>query len=141
MIIEKLKYKDIEKYKELIDDSFGSSNNIEVYRKMYKEDSNYNIIVCKDNDKIVGSITYITIDLFTFNNQPFVELFNVCTNIDYRRMGIAEKILKYIKKEVKKLGYKSIYLTCLENACGAHRFYENMGFRKTDSPKFVLDLD
>lgn len=140
MVIEKLKKEDLLLYKELIDDCFGSSNDISVYNKKYDENGNINIIVLKENEKIVASITYVEINLFTYKNQPCVELFNVATLNSYRRKGFNEKIMEYILKEVKEKGYNSVYMTCLESAKSAHEFYEQMGFKKMDSRKYYKEL-
>jgi len=140
MMIGKLKKEDLLLYKELIDDCFGSSNDISVYEKEYKENSNVNIIVLKADGKIVASITYIEINLFTYSNQPCVELFNVATLTSYRRKGFNEKIMDYILKEIKEKGYNSVYMTCLESAKTAHEFYEKMGFEKMDSRKYYKKI-
>ena len=78
----------------------GSNISLE---KEYKENSNVNIIVLKADGKIVASITYIEINLFTYSNQPCVELFNVATLTSYRRKGFNEKIMDYILKEIKEI--------------------------------------
>ena len=140
MIIEKLKKEDLSLYKNLIDDCFGNSNDISVYKKKYDENGNINIIVLKEDEKIVASITYVEINLFTYNNQPCVELFNVATLTEYRKKGYNGKIMEYILKEVKEKGYKSVYMTCLESAKPAHKFYEQMVFEKMDSRKYYKEL-
>lgn len=58
MEIEILKKADIESYKKLIDECFDGSNQINEYKK-YDPEANYKIVVAKDENKIVGSITFI----------------------------------------------------------------------------------
>lgn len=140
MNIEILRIEDIEKYKELIDNCFESSNEIESYKKNYNTNYNYEIIVAKIDDKIVGSVTMYKINLFTFSFQPALELFNVAVHSEYRGKNIATKLLDYVIKYAKNNNYKSIYLNCLNSAVNAHKLYEKMGFKKADSYKYSLYL-
>lgn len=139
MIIEKLKYEDIEKYKKLIDDVFDGSNNIIEYKK-YDENADYTIIVAKENNEIIGSITLYKINLFTFSFQPTLELFNVAVKKEYRGKDVATSIFKYVIEYAKRNNFNSINLTCLDTAIGAHKFYEKMGMKKTSSIKYNLNL-
>jgi len=71
IVIEILKYEDLDKYKQLIDNCFGSSQDLKTYKNSYTLDKNYEIIVAKLEGKIIGSITMQKIDLFTFEFQLF----------------------------------------------------------------------
>ena len=71
MKIEVLKREDIISYKELIDECFGSSNEIEKYERYY-ENKSYKIFVAMDGRTVVGSVTQYSIDLFTFDFQGSV---------------------------------------------------------------------
>jgi len=140
MIIEKLKKEDLKLYKDLIDDAFEDSNELYDYSKYDEFSDKYEIIVAKDNNKIIGSITIYKIDLFTFSFQPCLELFNVCVCKEYRRQGIAKKIFEYIFNYAKENGYKQIFLTCLESATSAHKLYESVGFKRMSSVKYSVSL-
>lgn len=140
MTIEKLKYNGLKLYKELIDECFDGSNDIEHYMNKYSENGNYEVIVAKEDNKIVGSITFYKIDLFTFSFQPALEIFNVAVLKEYRGKEIAQKLFDFIIEYAKDNGYKSIYLTCLDSAFAAHRLYEKMGFKKMSSLKYNLYL-
>ena len=140
MIIEKLKFNDIRLYKSLIDECFDGSNDLNHYMDNYSENDNYEIIVAKEDNKIVGSITFYKINLFTFSFQPALEIFNVAVLKEYRGKKIAQRLFEYIIKYAKVNNYKSIYLTCLDSAYGAHQLYEKMGLQKMNSVKYSLNL-
>ncbi len=140
MIIEKLKREDLNLYKSLIDECFDGSNDLSLYKNNYKENAEYEVIVAKEDDKIVGSITFYKMNLFTFSFQPALEVFNVAVLKDYRRKQIARNLFDYVIEYAKENGYKSIYLTCLDTAYGAHKLYENVGFIRTSSLKYNLKL-
>lgn len=139
--IEVLKKEDIERYKALIDECFDGSNNIENYKENYKEDAGYVIIVAKDNNQVVGSITFYKIDLFTFSFQPALEIFNVSVLKEYRSKKIGKKLFEYIFDYARTNGYNSIFLTCLDNAYPAHHLYESVGFKKVSSIKYSLKIE
>lgn len=138
MIIERLKKCDIKSYKDLIDETFDGSNGLEFYNKYDENNKNYEIIVAKENDKIIGSITMYKIDLFTFSFQPAIEIFNVAVLKEYRGKGIAKMLFQYIIEYAKNNGYKSIHLTCLDNAYNAHKLYESVGMKRASSVKFAM---
>ncbi|MGE5455558.1 MAG: GNAT family N-acetyltransferase [Ignavibacteriales bacterium] len=140
MTIERLKYDDLKLYKELIDECFDGSNDIEQYMSNYSENGNYEVVVAKEDNKIVGSATFYKIDLFTFSFQPALEIFNVAVLKEYRGREIAQKLFQFIIDYAKDYGYKSIYLTCLDSAYAAHHLYEKMGFVKMNSVKYNLYL-
>lgn len=140
MIIERLKKEDLKLYKDLIDEAFDGSNSIDSYEKYDENSRVYQIIVAKDNNKIVGSITFYKIDLFTFSFQPCLEIFNVCVSKEYRKRGIAKEIFNYIFNYAKENGYKQIFLTCLDSAIPAHKLYESVGFKKMSSIKYSVNL-
>lgn len=139
MTIEILKSVDLKSYKELIDECFGSSNSIEQYEK-YSENQAYKIYVVKEENLIVGSVTQYAIELFTFDFQPCLMLFNVAVKPAYRNKKIAQKLLEHVIEKAKSDGYRSISLTCLDSAYPAHKLYESVGFVKANSVKYQIDL-
>ena len=108
MIIEKLKKTDLASYKELIDDAFDGSNDLELYSKYDENSPSYEIIVIKEKDEIVASITMYKLDLFTFSFQPALELFNVAVKKTYRRQNLGKIIMNYVIDYAKENGYKTI---------------------------------
>lgn len=140
MVIEKLKYEDLSLYKNMIDECFGGSNSLEYYRENYRENANYDILVAKKDDIIVGSITFYRIDLFTYSFQPAIEIFNVAVLNEYRGQKIAQELFNNIIKYAKDNSYNSIFLTCLDTAIPAHKLYESLGFKKMNSVKYSLNL-
>lgn len=137
--IEVLNKSDIASYKALIDNCFGGSNPLEQYQK-YQQREEYTIWVVKEKDTIIASVTQYAIDLFTFNFQPCLMLFNVAVLEQYRKKGIGKQMLSFVIQKAKEDGYRQISLTCLDSAAPAHGLYESVGFRKADSRKYVLDL-
>jgi predicted N-acetyltransferase YhbS len=139
MKIEILQSCDLPSYKALIDECFGGEGDIEKY-KSYSENAVYKIYVVKDKGAVVGSATVYPIELFTFDFQPCLMLFNVAVKASHREQKIAKELLLYIMEEAKKEGYRSISLTCLDTAYPAHKLYESVGFKRTSSLKYNVNL-
>lgn len=140
MILEILDESDLNSYKDLMDECFDGSNSIEYYKKNYNKNSPYIIIVAKENNSIVGSITFYKIDLFTFSFQPALEIFNVGVLKEYRGKKIAKKLFEYVINYAKANNYKSIYLNCLDDAYDAHHLYDSIGFKRKNSRKYSLEV-
>jgi len=137
--IEILQKDSLFSYKELIDECFGSSNGLDYYEK-YEQNNAYVIFVAIKDNEVVGSITLYKIDLFTFGFQPCLMLFNVAVKEKYRKLKVAKSLMEYVIIYAKENGYKSISLTCLDDAYNAHKFYESAGFKKTSSIKYNLNI-
>ncbi|MDR2889967.1 MAG: GNAT family N-acetyltransferase [Lachnospiraceae bacterium] len=138
-MIELLKFADLASYKRLIDDCFGISNGLDYYER-YCQNRGYTIFVVKDGKEIIGSVTQYAIELFTFNFQPCLMLFNVAVMSRYRRHNVARRLIEHVIEEARKQGYRSISLTCHNSAYEAHQLYEGMGFTRADSVKYEMKL-
>ena len=139
MTMSLLQAEDLPAYKALIDACFGISNDLSAYQK-YSENTAYTIFVAKEGQQIIGSATQYAVDLFTFDFQPSLMLFNVAVLPGRRREKIAQKLLRHIIENAKAQGYRSISLTCLADAYPAHKLYESAGFTRADSVKYALYL-
>ena len=135
MTIEKLQSCDLSAYKALMDECFGNCS-----VDGYKENDAYDIVAAKEGDALLGSMTLYKIELFTFGFQPCLELFNVAVTASARGRGIGRALMDYAKEYAKEQGFKSVSLTCLEEAAPAHRLYEAAGFKKAPSRKYALTL-
>ena len=134
-----LQEEELPAYKELIDDCFGGSNSIEQYER-YRRNCEYQIFVVKDGREIVGSVTCLAVELFTFSFQPCLMLFNVAVKKEARRQGIAKRLLSHVIDYAREAGYHSISLTCLDSAVSAQKLYESVGFQRMNSLKYQLEL-
>ena len=139
--IEYLKKEELDQYRDLMKESFGSVSDIEDYKKSYKEDSeNYKILVAKDGERVIGALTFYKIDMFAFEKSYALQIFNVAVLSEYRGKKIARHLFDYVIKYGRENEYKSLFLTCLETAHSAHRLYESLGFEKMARVKYSMDL-
>lgn len=75
------------------------------------------------NNKIVGYIVYSTV-------LDECHILNVAVHPDFRRMGIAQKMLNFLFKEGEKQGIKFYYLEVRVDNIPAVSFYKKNGFKE-----------
>ncbi len=80
-------------------------------------------ILAYRNDKIVGYIVYSTV-------LDECHILNVAVHPDFRRMGIAQKMLDFLFNEGEKEGIKFYYLEVRVDNAPAINFYKNNGFKE-----------
>jgi ABC-type enterochelin transport system ATPase subunit len=111
MIIERLKKEDLKLYKDLIDEAFDGSNSIDSYEK-YDENSHvYQIIVAKDNNKIVIAVLHDLNLVHYFSDNvclvdkgqivdygKSVEVFNRSNLKDVYKIDVAKFMLEVFEK-------------------------------------------
>lgn len=140
MVVERLKREDLPKYKALIDEAFDGSQELDKYLSYDENSSAYQVIVLKEKEDIVATVTMYKLNLFTFSFQPTIELFNLAVKKEYRRHNLGKILIEYVIDYAKDNGYKTIHLTCLESEKEVHAFYENVGFKRAESRKYNLYL-
>lgn len=140
MVVERLKREDLPKYKALIDEAFDGSQELDKYLSYDENSSAYQVIVLKEKEDIVATVTMYKLNLFTFSFQLTIELFNLAVKKEYRRHNLGKILIEYVIDYAKDNGYKTIHLTCLESEKEVHAFYENVGFKRAESRKYNLYL-
>lgn len=144
IIIEDLKYEDIAECYELCKECFNEEYGLEEVQDLYKEiskQSNYRFLVAKVNNKIVGYTSAIMAYNLFDGKRPFMTLWWVCTHQNYRRQGIATKLFNRIEEIAKENNCELIYFTSEVERTGAHKFYENMGYKSNSDKAFIKMLD
>lgn len=89
---------------------------------MFLSPDEYTILAYRNN-KIVGYIVYSTV-------LDECHILNVAVHPDFRRMGIAQKMLNFLFKEGEKQGIKFYYLEVRVDNIPAVSFYKKNGFKE-----------
>lgn len=144
LVIEDLKYKDIdecfEMNKLIFKEDHGLFDIKKLYKKLRKKRKEYRFLVAKLDKKIVGYIS-ITIAYNLFDgNKPFMTLWWVGTHPDYRRKGIATELFKEAEKIAKKQNCELIYFISERDNTVAHEFYKKMGYDEEINKGFYKEL-
>lgn len=134
----------IEDYGKLSEDRLTLiSNNLYVY---FHEHLNKDLLVfvCKDIDEIV-SCCFLCVSEKpsnpTFINGKTGTILNVYTKPEYRKNGIAGKLLKMLLTESRKIGLDFVELKATDSG---YNLYKSIGFEnvvsKYHNMKYVIDL-
>ena len=97
-----------------------------IWNKMltYNIDSHYVIVL---DGVIIGFLT-ITISRDNDLKESFYEIVGLYLSPNYIGLGFGKRAMDWIKREIKKRGYNSIFLWVLQANNRAIAFYEKSGF-------------
>ena len=79
-------------------------------------------VLAKDGDKVVGYVAIYVI-------FEAADISNVAVRPEYRRQGIARKLLNVVLSAAKERGVMLVSLEVCENNDAAIRLYESLGFK------------
>lgn len=133
MDVELLKKDDIDAYSEFIVKVFDYDINNESMEECI---NNNKVLVIKENDKIIASLTYEERKDYVKNKKYyFISYFGVLK--EYRREGLGTKLFDYLREEIEKNNIDYIELTSGNHRKAAHYFYRSRDFKIKDTTVFV----
>jgi len=94
------------------------------------EDVNSHIYVALIGERIVGTITLLVEKKIIHRGGKAGHIEDVAVHPDFQRKGIGEKLINYAEKQAIEAGCYKTLLDCSEEV---QRFYEKLGYRKTDA--------
>ena len=128
-------------YEQLGDNPFPKDNdNLNDTWDKIINDSNYHIVVCIEDGKIVSSCTVVIIPNLTHNVRPYAFVENVVTDINYRKKGKASKFLDYAKKIANENNCYKIMLLTGSKKESTLNFYKQAGYNMKDKTAFITWL-
>ncbi len=120
--IEKMSEQDIKAVAELDKKSLPESWSEKNY-SISIENPNYNILVAKSGDKIVGFVS-------TYHAADEGYICNIAVQSSQRKCGIGTALMHKILEYSKSKNLKSLSLEVRESNMGAIKFYDKLGFTK-----------
>lgn len=133
LIFEKLKKEDLKEAIAIYDSNHNTVTNYEklinTYDKIYNN-PDYNNIVVKLDNKIVGMATIVINHDIVEELKPFITVWNLGVHKDYRRYKIGTAIINYIYDYAKSLDCCFVGLIALSDNITAQKFYESLGYIK-----------
>lgn len=86
------------------------------------------MVVVKYNDKVIGTGSIIIEEKIIHNIGKVGHIEDIVIDSEYRRFGLASKVLEYLKKIAKENECYKIILAASDNVTP---FYEKNGYRKS----------
>ena len=131
--VTKLTNEEIDAYSEFIVKVFDYDINPDSILKCIE---NNNILVIKEDNKIIASLTYEERYEYVKNKKYyFISYFGVIK--EYRRKGLGTKLFEYLKEEIEKNNINYIELTSGNHRKAAHYFYRSRNFKIKDTTVFI----
>lgn len=139
VIFREMKKNDVPNVVELCNEVFKENTSLEYAKKMYKKtkrDKNSIYIVGEAEGKIVSHLKITIIETLYEEMNTYAILNHVGVKEDYRRHGIATKMLDYAFDICKKRNCKKVELWSNNVRTAAHACYYNYGFELDDAGFF-----
>lgn len=134
---------DLEAIINLCNECFSENTDIEYAKRIFEEtkENPNDIYVVGEVNGIIVAHTKITIIKTIYNPMGIYAILNhVCVKPDYRRHGIATKMLDYITDICKKHDCNKIELWSKNVRTAAHACYYNYGFELDDAGFFSKEI-
>jgi GNAT superfamily N-acetyltransferase len=96
--------------------------------KEIKQDSNYHLLVCEVDGKVVSSITLVVIKNLNHNLRPYSVIENVVTHFDYRNKGYASRLMEHATEIAQAANCYKIMLMTGSRKESTLNFYKLNGF-------------
>lgn len=100
--------------------------------RKYFENGNYKEVIAFDGERVIGCAGVCFLYVMPTFNHPSgkrAHLMNVYTHADYRKKGIASKMVKLLIEEAKKYGASEISLDASDMG---RPVYKKLGFKESE---------
>ena len=104
------------------------------YLRAFEEiaaDKNNLLIIAEMNGEIVGTFQLTFTPSISFQGGKRATVESVRIDKQYRGQGIGRELMLFAIKRAREAGCVSMQLTTNAERADAHRFYENLGFKKS----------
>ena len=106
----------------------------------FGEYPDYSLYVAKTGNKVVGTYELLIMDNLAHKGTPSGIVEDVVVDSELRSQGIGKRMMEYAMDICRKRGCYKLTLSSSIQREKAHRFYENLSFRK-HGYSFLIELD
>jgi len=144
--IQKLCYKNIEQFIELIDifEEVFEMNNFELpvnkHLESILDNEEFLAFVAVYDGEIVGGLTAYILHQY-YSESPLVYIYDLAVMKKYQRKGIGKKLILGIKDYCKEIGVKEVFVQADEADVHALDFYRSTGAKETKVTHFSYPLN
>lgn len=98
------------------------------------------LFVVEDGGRIAGTLGLVIVPNLSHRGTPYAIIENVVVDEKSRSRGLGETLIRAAIAEAKAAGCYKVSLTSNKRRTEAHRFYERLGFKRTQEA-FRIDFD
>lgn len=102
------------------------------------QDTKIHVIVARVDDRVVSSCTIIIVPNLTRGGRPYALIENVVTHPDYRRLGIARRVLHHAVDLAWESNCYKVMLMTGRKDDGITAFYVDCGFNADSKSAFEI---
>ncbi|MBN1118598.1 MAG: GNAT family N-acetyltransferase [Bacteroidales bacterium] len=122
----------IEGLKCLYEESFeGSKSDLEAMYRTYSKitnNPNYMLLCAIENHTVVGSVMGVLCYELFGECKPFMVVENVAVLSQYRKKGIARKLMLDLEARARRFNCSMILFVSSKHRTEAHKLYESLGY-------------
>ena len=136
-IIEEIEEKDLIQLQKLLKNVFNNNINYEKMKDLYKktkDNKNVYTIGYYINDNLIG---IVTLNILTLPSGKEATIWDLAVQEEYRRLGIATKLMKRAEEIAKQQEITRIWLFSGFHRKYAHKLYRNLGYDENRDKAFV----
>jgi len=144
--IQKLSYRDIDSFIELLDvfEEVFEMKNFEMPEESHLEDliskDDFFVFVARSEGTIVGGLTAYSLMQY-FSESPLLYIYDVAVMKKYQRKGIGKKLMQGIKDYCSETGISEIIVQADEDDEHAIEFYHSTGAKAAKVVQFYYGLN
>ena len=136
--ILEIEERDFEQLYNLLESTFNFNVEINKMKELYnlsKENKETHILGYYKNDEIIGTLLY---NILILPNAKWITIWNVAVKEEFKRQGIATKLMKEVDKVAEKdKDISRLWLFSGTHREDAHRLYEKLGYNGNIDKGFV----
>ena len=114
---------------------------VKTWEDQIENNKNIHYLGAVDNGRVVSTCYCLIIPNLTRQNRPICFIENVVTHEDYRKQGLARKVIQMALDIARQHNcFKAILQSGITRP-EAHKFYESLGFKSDTKKAFDLRLE
>ena len=132
--------KDLKQLQQILKNTFNNNISYEKIQNLYKktkENKDIYILGYYIKNNLVGTIT---LNILTLPSGKEATIWDVAVNEEYRRLGIATKLMNKAEEIARKEEIKRIWLFSGFHRKEAHELYKKLGYDENRDKAFVKEI-
>lgn len=139
-MISKIEEKDLTQFQEILKSVFNNNISYEKMQNLYKmskDNKDIHVLGYYINDNLVGTVT---LNILTLPSSKEATIWDLAIKEEYRRLGIATKLMTRAEEIAKKEDITRIWLFSGFHRKCAHELYRKLGYDENRDKAFVKQI-